>query len=382
MKVLMLTPSYEPVIGGTERVVKNLAINLNKIGVETDVMTFNMNKKWKPRWNQEIREEDGFKVYRIPAFNPFKKIPNPLGYFFKINVIPNPSFLKIIKKYDILHFHDDVDLTFPLFSYFVKKPKVFQCHTLESTFEYYRKNVLSKYLFKHTAEAYTSFSDYSVKLLYRFGIPKNKINLLPNGVDIHKFRPIHEKKTPNLILFVGRIERLTGLHVLLNALLNINIPVHLTIIGPNYSDNYFKEILKRIRKIEERRVHKITYLDSISDIDLLVEWYQKTSVFVWPSLIQTEAFGVVTAEALSCETPVVASCITSHPKGKVFVEDHKNGILVPPNDPVKLAEAIQYLLDNENIRIKFGKEGRKNVEKEFSWDIIAKKLCGIYEGMV
>ena len=101
MKVLMLTPSYDPTIGGTETVVKNLAINLNKTGVKTDVMTFNMDKKWEPRWKWEIKEEHGFKVFRIPAFNLFGKIPNPMGFFFKVNVIPNPSFRKIIKAYDI-----------------------------------------------------------------------------------------------------------------------------------------------------------------------------------------------------------------------------------------------------------------------------------------
>ena len=378
----MLTPSYDPIIGGTETVVKNLAINLNKIGVETDVMTFNMDKKWEPKWKWEIKKEDGFKVYRIPAFNLFTKMPNPMGFFFKVNVIPSPSFRRILKDYDILHFHDDVDLTFPLFSYFVKKPKMFQCQTLECTFKSYRKNMYSRCLFKNIADVHTSFSNYSLKLFYQLGIPKNKTNLLPNGVDIHKFRPNQEKKNPNLILFVGRIQRVTGLHVLLKSLSNIDTPIYLIIIGPNYEDSYFREISELINKIKKKKIHEITYLNSVSDKELLIDWYQRASVFVWPSLIQTEAFGLVTAEALCCETPVVASSITSQAEGNVFVKDQKNGIIVQQDDPVKLAEAIQYLLDNEDIRIKFGKEGRRKIERDFSWDVIAKKLCGIYEEMI
>ena len=175
MKVLMLTPSYGPIIGGTETVVKNLAINLNKIGIETDVMTFNMDKKWEPRWKWDIREEDGFKVYRIPAFNPFKKIPTPIGLFFKINVIPNPSFWKIIKEYDILHFHDDVDLTFPLFSYFVKKPKVFHCHTLQETFSTYKRNIICKRVFRASSEAYLTVSSNTEKLAKQLGVNGVKI---------------------------------------------------------------------------------------------------------------------------------------------------------------------------------------------------------------
>lgn len=382
MKVLMLTPSYDPIIGGTETVVKNLAINLNKIGVETDVMTFNMDKKWEPRWKWEIGEENGFKVYRIPAFNSFTKIPNPMGLFFKINVIPNPSFKNIIEEYDILHFHDDVDLTLPLFSYFVKKQKVFQCHTLEFTFKSYRRNMLNRRLFKQTANVHTSFSNYSVKLLNQLGIPKNKTNLLPNGVDVHKLRPSQEKKIPNLILFVGRIQRWKGLHVLLKSLLNIDIPVHLIIIGPNRDDSYFREISELISQVKEKNLHEITYLNSVSDEEL-IKWYQRASIFVWPSLAQSEAFGVVTAEALSCETPVVASSITSRSDDNMlFVEDQKNGVVVQQNDTKELAEAIQYLLNNEDIRIKFGKEGRRHIVKYFSWEAVVERLYNIYKELL
>src|SRR5271157_3199622 len=139
MKVLMLTPSFDPIIGGTETVVKSLTINLNKIGVRADVMTFNMDEKWEPRCRWEVIDEDHFKVFRIPALNPFVKIHNPIGHFLRLNVIPDPRFSKILNDYDILHFHDDVDLTFPLFSYFVNKPKIFYCHTLHATHSYYKK---------------------------------------------------------------------------------------------------------------------------------------------------------------------------------------------------------------------------------------------------
>ena len=50
MKILMVTPSYDPIIGGTETVVRELAGKLDEIGTHTDVMTFNMNKKWNPTW--------------------------------------------------------------------------------------------------------------------------------------------------------------------------------------------------------------------------------------------------------------------------------------------------------------------------------------------
>ena len=374
MKVLMLTPSYDPIIGGTETVVKNLAINLNKIGVETDVMTFYMDRKWEPRWKWDVREENEFKVYRIPAFNPFRKIPNPMGLFFRLNVIPNPSFRKIIKEYDILHFHDDVDLTFPLFSYFVKKPKVFHCHTLQETFNNYIKNIICKMGFRKSSEVYLTVSSNTAKLAKELGT--NEVKILPNGVDIIKFSFNSQNRENKLILFVGRFERRKGIHVLLNSLSFLKTPVTLVIIGPHSNDEYSKEVISQIKAENKKGKHNITYLGFVN-LDDLVKWLQKASIFVCPSL--SESFGIVNVEAMSCGTPVIASDIEGI---RDIIESGKNGILAPPNDPIKLAEAIQYLLENEDIRIKFGKEGRKKVERKFSWDVIAKRLCKIYKELI
>ena len=126
MKVLMLTPSYAPIIGGVETIVENLTVNLNKVGVQADVLTFNMEKKWAPHLRY-VLEEKNFKVYRISAFNPLMKDFYSLENILKLHVFPNPSFRRILYDYDILHFHDDVDLTLPLFSSFIRKPRIFHC---------------------------------------------------------------------------------------------------------------------------------------------------------------------------------------------------------------------------------------------------------------
>jgi glycosyltransferase involved in cell wall biosynthesis len=93
----------------------------------------------------------------------------------------------------------------------------------------------------------------------------------------------------------------------------------------------------------------------------------------------SESFGIVNVEAMACGTPVIASDIEGI---RDIIESGKSGILVPPDDPIKLAEAIQFLLDNDDIRIKFGAEGRKKVEKEFSWDVIVARLLEIYKEII
>lgn len=109
----------------------------------------------------------------------------------------------------------------------------------------------------------------------------------------------------------------------------------------------------------------------------IIKWYQKASIFVLTSFI--EAFPVVTLEALSCETPVIATNVGGNVD---VIRNYENGILVPPKDSVKLAEALQYLLDNKNVRERMGKVGRITVINNFSLNTSARKLNNIYKSMI
>jgi len=84
-------------------------------------------------------------------------------------------------------------------------------------------------------------------------------------------------------------------------------------------------------------------------------------------------------EALACETPVIATKCGGPTE---IVQDYKNGLLVPVKDPVRLAESIQYLLSNGEIRRKFGKAGRKWVSRNASLQATTEKLVKIYEELI
>ena len=365
----MVTPSYYPIIGGTESLVRNLAVKLNEIGVHADVMTFNMNKKWKPSWRRKIKKMDGVKVFRIPALNWFP-ITHSGRWTFKINLIPG-RFTNLLKKYDIIHFHDDLDLSFPLFSYFIRKPKILHLHSFD--FDYYKRYFLSRYIFKNATDIYIALMKTMKDQLIQLGIPKGKVRVLPNFVEIRDFHSA-EKKTDNLLLFVGRITRGKGLHILLKSLSYLEKPTHLVIIGPpDWDLEYFEEVTNLINQENRRGLHKITYLGA-KNHDEVMEWCEKASVFVSPSFF--EIFPMSILEALSCGASVVA---TNTGGAQEIVKNYKNGIMVPPNNAPRLAKAIQYLLENENVRKKFGEEGRRDVAKNFSSEIVIEKICQIYK---
>ena len=99
--------------------------------------------------------------------------------------------------------------------------------------------------------------------------------------------------------------------------------------------------------------------------DKMYELLSKASVLVLPSLTRLDSFGIVLLEASSFAIPVIASDII--PGAKELIERSNNGILVPPNDSIKLSEAIQQIADNPRT---YGIRGREYVIKHHDWKIV------------
>lgn len=353
--------------------VRNLSIALNKNNVHTDVMTFNMDRKWNSKWQGKIEETDGITVFRIPGLN-WLPIAHSYRNSFGVNLIPG-RFTGILRNYDVIHFHE-LDFSFQLFSYFTRKTKIIHLH---GGIDFSHGTNLEMYgpitctLFKYLPDFYIVITKRMIDDLAEFGIAKEKIVYLPNAVDTELFRPV-QRKEENLLLFVGRISSGKGLHVLLEALSYLKNPVRLVIIGPSDPDiTYHQRFLRRIEEENQKGKHEVKYLGAMEQAGV-VEWYQKASVCILPSF--WEGFPIVVLEALSCETPVVATPVGGVPE---VIQNYQNGILIPPNNSLELSKAIQYLLENRDVRTRMGKEGRKGIMREFALKIIVRKLQTIYE---
>ena len=380
MKVLLITPSYFPIVGGSETLTQNLAIKLNETGIQTDILTLNMDAKWKPKWKEKIEEGTSFQIFKEPALNLLPNLPNPLYSMLRMNVFPLPSFFKRTNDYDIFHFIGEADLSIPLVSYFIPKPKIMHCvgifrkgglyyyYTFKRS---YLKRTFKKY-FPTLANFYLVSSFEEQDILAELGVPNNKVFTLPDGVDVHVFKPDAARKVDNMILFVGRIDRIKGLHLLIKALSHVKIPVKLVAIGPKWDSDYFAEIEQMCQRINGEGFHKIEVISGMNQNDL-VPWYQQASLLVCPYLYETHSN--VVREALACGTPVVST-------GTHFLKSGSDGILTVPKDPIKIAEAIQKLVEENELREEYGRVGRRIMEQHFSWESVIQKLNEIYWGMV
>jgi glycosyltransferase involved in cell wall biosynthesis len=171
---------------------------------------------------------------------------------------------------------------------------------------------------------------------------------------------------------VGRIDRIKGLHLLIRALSYLKTPVRLVIIGPRWDSEYFDEIEQMCRVIIRKGFHKIEMYGQMNQDDL-VPWYQQATLLVCPYLYETHSN--VVREALACGTPVISA-------GTHFLQNGSDGILVVPKDPIKIADAIEKLLEDAKLRNDYSRLGRKLMEEYFSWECVIQKLNNIYSMML
>jgi D-inositol-3-phosphate glycosyltransferase len=235
----------------------------------------------------------------------------------------------------------------------------------------------------------------SVQLLWLYQVDDSKVLIIPPGVDVCKFYPIPPDEAKEyigvppcgrMLLFVGRMEPLKGLNVLIEAIgimrdnevLKEN-PFCLAIIGgepDEYGEGANNE-LSRVKELSGQYGLQdlITFLGNRSQ-DSLPYYYSAAEAVVVPS--QYESFGMVALEAMACGTPVVASQIGGL---AYLVQDGVTGYTVPVDDPKELADRITSLLQDPSLRDRMGSQAVR-LAQDYAWDKIAAKLLPVYESLL
>jgi len=102
-------------------------------------------------------------------------------------------------------------------------------------------------------------------------------------------------------------------------------------------------------------------------------------IAIYPSVEDSESFGVAVLESSACEKPVIVSNVGGLPEVTV---NGMTGYIVEPKNPEQLAKAIKKLLLDENVRKKMGKNGRKKVIEEFDWNNCVNKMVSEYKDAI
>ncbi len=224
-------------------------------------------------------------------------------------------------------------------------------------------------------------------MLELYDAPADKITVIPCGADMTLFHPVprDEARTElgipdarKLVTFVGRIEALKGVDTLFRAVAHLvekdpswRTRLMVAIVGgvpEDESDDLTPE-MHRLRTLrDELRLKDVISFVGAQSQELLPYFYSAAETVVMPS--HYESFGMVAVEATACGTPVIASNVGGLTS---TIADGKNGFLVPPKEPIALAERMETLLNDSVLRDKMGVEGVKRAQR-FSWLSVANQI--------
>jgi glycosyltransferase involved in cell wall biosynthesis len=219
----------------------------------------------------------------------------------------------------------------------------------------------------------TGSKSSAAQVVQNFHLRSDQIDVIYDGVDTDLFLSMELPREPNSILFVGNSDdRNKGMRYLLEALalLKGRIDFRLTVI--DREDAHLVPALSAELGIGDR----VSLTGRLSKEDLARE-YNRAQVLASPSVY--EGFGLPAAEAMSCGTPVIATTAGAFTE---TIVDGESGILVPPADPRSLANAIEHVLGDRNLRNRLAEAGRERIERHFSWRETALRTLALYEDVL
>ena len=204
--------------------------------------------------------------------------------------------------------------------------------------------------------------DFVIK---RFKIDSNKIQIIPNYIDIDLFKPLSIPKEKNRIIFIGRLEKEKNLINLLKGLRGLD--VKLIIIGNGSLRTELEEIAKK-EGID------VVFKGNIPQ-SAIPEELNKSEIFILPSL--HEGNPKVLLEAMSSGL----ACIGTNVMGiNTIITQEENGILSLP-DSISLKNAIIKLIDNEELRNKLGFNARNKIKENNSFHVCIEKELSVYKSI-
>lgn len=214
-----------------------------------------------------------------------------------------------------------------------------------------------------------------------YGLPASAIRVIPCGVDLRAFTPGTPAQrradrgalSPDglpVLLFVGRLDPIKGLDLLLESVAQMRTRARLFLVGGNPEGDLEVDRLRE-RAADLGIADRVVFPGAVPQPELVC-YYRAADALVVTS--RYESFGLAAVEALACGTPVVAA-----PVGGLtsIIRDRENGLLVRWRGPEAYAERLDELLSDSALRTHLAARARPSVER-FSWRRIGDEVRGIY----
>ncbi len=364
MKVLHFCKSYFPDnYGGIETTINQICLGTKALGIESEILCLTPNKE------ESTIEINGIKVHRVPQLMSLASTP----LSFKIL----KRYAEIAKDFDVINFHFPwpmADLTHLVSG--LNKPSVVLYHSdivKQKTILKFYKPLMNRFLSSVDAIVATS-PNYaaSSEVLHQYA---HKVSVIPFGLSRASYpQPSEERlnywreRFPSrFFLFIGILRYYKGAHALIDAAKGLYVPV--VLIGAGGIESELKA------QAEEINASNVHFLGALSDEDKVALLMLSYGVIL-PSQLRSEAFGISLLEGAMYGKPLISCEIGT---GTTYINIHgQTGIVIPPEYPYALHQAMKNLLDNPDKAAELGQGAAKRFEELFTEQKMAKSYADLY----
>jgi glycogen(starch) synthase len=375
VRPLFLTWEYPPFkAGGIAAHCEDLATTLADQGHEPVVLTYG------PEEEEEHR--DGVEIHRVTSTDSAN---DTISWAMKLGYEMEQKAIELHKgeDFDLIHAHDWMAVPGATG---IKKtldiPLVFTVHSTQKGRDgidgEYQQTIhdLEWYGTYEADQVITVGREFSEEVRYTFDVPDEKLNYIPNGVDLEKFDSHSTSIDFNnyaldweqIVLFVGRMYPQKGPGHLIEAMpeiLDRRPEAKFVMVGSGATEHY--------KGIAKKQVgDKVHFPGYVSDQELL-SLMKTAEMTVAPSVY--EPFGIVPLEAAACETPTVGSYVGGM---KDTIVHEYTGLHSYPADPGSIAQQVSRALNDPGWADWMGDNARDRVEDNFRWGQISAWTTGIY----
>lgn len=375
MKIALVSPYDFPYPGGVTEHIIALAKKLRQRGYDVHIIAACSGYQGENFPNTRVVTH---KVTAVPIAGAMARVGvSPLSYIRIRKILQRETF-------DVIHLHEPLtpSITWPVLSYAQTLPGTVSIGTFHAYHEQpnwlyaHGRPIFARFFAK--LDSLIAVSEAARDFAHRM-FPGDYC-IIPNGIDLSRFgkapetSPAANPPGPNkktTLLFVGRLDRRKGFLNLLETFFKIkpDYPnLQLKVVGP-----FDSKACEPYQKMAQ--AHHVTDIEFVGYIapEKLPEYYHSADIFCAPS-IGYESFGLVLLEAMAAGLPLVASDIAGY---RSVVTDGREGLLVPPGQPSRLARALRQLLDNPHQRYQMGQRGRLKAAG-YSWDRIVDEILVVY----
>ena len=378
--ILIFSIAYLPFIGGAEVAVREITDRLGDF--EFDMLTARLSPKLA-----RFEKIGNVNVYRLGFGSALDK------YMFPFAACLKALSLNIKRSYALSWAIMAAYAGFAGLFFKLARPKIPFLLTLqegdplpeiEKKVRFIRPIFKKIFLKADHIQAISNFlADWARKIGY-----KGALSVVPNGVDINKFKiqnskfkitiqnlklKLDIKDDEKVVITVSRLVKKNGIENLIRAMkelrnLNAELRVKLLIAGKGEQEEYLKDLTKKLN-LEDN----VLFLGEVSHKDL-PQYLWISDVFVRPSL--SEGLGNAFLEAMAAGVPAIGTKVGGIPD---FLREGETGLFCEVQNPKSITEKIKTLLKDENLRLRLIENGRKLVEEKYSWDFIALEMKNIFD---